>query len=71
MPMSSWTHALCDFCWYDLEEGRVPVRLTDEMREEEVCCRCGETTDSGIYRRAEPGTFERCDHDRESLGSGP
>ena len=50
--MNPWTHAICERCWADRQDGREPVRLEDP--DTETCCFCGEATMSGIYLRADP-----------------
>lgn len=60
MIRARWTHALCERCWAEDKPGREPVRVSEPQ--EEQCCRCGKLTSSGIYGRAEPGTFAHCTH---------
>ena len=55
--MSRWNHALCDDCWDELEPARKAHRIVLGMRVEEMCCRCEQTTDSGIYRRGDPEEY--------------
>jgi hypothetical protein len=58
---------MCDDCWakrQDLLNPFSPVRLTDENREEECCCWCGQQTRAGIYVREDPVLLPRHeDHD--------
>jgi len=50
----SWkTVAICDDCWYSEEGMRIPLKMKEEVREEETCYSCGEKTKSGIYVRRE------------------
>lgn len=53
-PESKWTHPMCDQCWGERQPGRVPHRLVEDVREDEVCCFCGKETRSGIYVREDP-----------------
>ena len=55
--MSRWTHPTCEPCFVKRYPDRQPVRLRDP--ELETCCHCGETTQSGIYTRADPESL-RC-----------
>lgn len=55
---SPWTHALCLPCWGELEPDRPPpAQFAEEHRELEICCRCAQQTDAGIYYRAAPLTL--------------
>lgn len=51
----AWTHPICEPCWRNLEGEREPVRMKDAGFE--TCARCGRTTKSGIYVRADPATM--------------
>ena len=60
---SEWTHSMCDICWLVVvekegEPEREPVRLKGEFLREGVCCWCGDTHMSGIYRREHPITLK-------------
>lgn len=49
--MTKWGELqFCDPCYWDMT-GRVPVKLSEEMRETTDCAGCGERTRSGIYVR--------------------
>jgi len=50
----SWTQPICDTDWIKQEGERPPIRLNGVVRER--CSWCGETTTSGIYKRADPAT---------------
>jgi hypothetical protein len=50
----SWTQPICVPCWYKENPGRTPTQLI--VREDERCCKCGETTRGGIYIRIDPTT---------------
>jgi hypothetical protein len=52
--MPSYRQPICDTCWDDIEPGREPVRLVEDVREIEQCCMCGDSTLSGIYIRVNP-----------------
>lgn len=54
------THSQCESCWVETQPGRVPVRIVEEARDIETCCRCGQPTRSGIYIRAELATMPHC-----------
>jgi hypothetical protein len=54
MTTYSWTQPMCDECFAVFEKGRIPVRMTEEMRDEETCVNCGKVTLSGIYYRIDP-----------------
>ena len=43
------TKPICDECWKRRKPHREPVRL--KQPEPEVCCLCGNVTESGIYVR--------------------
>jgi hypothetical protein len=59
--MSDWTHTVCEECYQQLEPGREPVRVV--VPSKETCCRCGETTDDGIYYRDNPKSYRHCNHE--------
>lgn len=54
--MSKWNHAICDSCWPSFNVRHMnldePYRVI--ARPDEVCCYCGEATNSGIYVREDP-----------------
>lgn len=53
----SWTQPACDTCFAGVFPGVAePFRMTENMREDEVCCMCGVTHRSGIYIRINPST---------------
>lgn len=52
--MSQWTHPMCAYCWLATNPGRQPMRLSEEVRNIERCCWCGQETESGIYVRHNP-----------------
>ena len=53
--MSNWTHAVCAECYSVLNPDRPsPFVMAEPYRELEMCCRCGEVTDAGIYIRSDP-----------------
>lgn len=54
MSDHGWTHVMCEPCWNQEGPNRTPVRVRD--RTWERCCWCGQSTLSGIYRRADPQT---------------
>lgn len=61
--MSGWNHSLCDDCWYARNPDRQAVRLVNpDML---VCCACGTLTDSGIFVRAAPASYDYCAHPEE------
>ena len=63
--MSRWNHLLCEECYAEMEPGRRPIHLKEEYRDgDQPCCRCGTSTNSGIYYRRDPLAF-KC------LGEGP
>jgi hypothetical protein len=49
MPWSS--EQVCEDCWKKEQPLRDPIRLREQFRETEPCCKCGMTTRSGIYVR--------------------
>jgi hypothetical protein len=53
----SWTQPICGGCW-DKEnpERPVPATMMPDMRHQEMCCMCGQTTGEGIYVRKDPKT---------------
>jgi len=50
----SWTQPSCDDCWYLRNPGRDPQRINEPYRALDVCCYCGNHTESGIYVRTDP-----------------
>lgn len=58
--MSNWTHPICDPCWAEIAPGREPFRFLENSRELEVCCFCGDETESGIYVRHDPSRALHC-----------
>jgi len=52
----TWTHGICDRCWFEAHPGELPTRIVPEERDRERCCKCGEPTRSGIYTRADPAS---------------
>lgn len=50
----SWTQSICRSCFGERNPGRRPVRIIDP--DTETCCDCGQSTDGGIYIRADPAT---------------
>jgi len=54
--MSQWTHSICNDCWKEKEPNRIPHRLIEAgvSNRNEVCCFCGNLTQSGIYVREDP-----------------
>lgn len=67
-PDSRWTHPVCWPCWRARNGDDVPTRL--RTPEPELCCWCGQQTDSGIYLRADPNTLDHCPR-RECRGCHP
>ena len=53
-------HPLCQLCWDFVTHRRAPVRLPQEERQYEECCRCGLGTTAGIYWRADAVVFFHC-----------
>jgi hypothetical protein len=49
---TTWTASLCDLCWFEKNEDRVPVRV--KIPDVEICTNCGSATRSGIYYRLSP-----------------
>jgi hypothetical protein len=49
-----WTHCLCNRCYFSAAKAK-PERL--DPRPEDLCCRCGARTRSGIYVRANPAAM--------------
>jgi hypothetical protein len=59
--MSRWNHFICSFCWQERNPdiaAHVVRAAAHVLRaahiESEVCCFCGEPTDSGIIVRENP-----------------
>ena len=50
----SWTQPMCDWCWEHEHPYRQPRALIAESRFQEICCMCGDQTQSGIYVGRDP-----------------
>lgn len=54
-------HAMCEHCFTFLAGyGTPPLRLAQEHRTYEECCRCGGQTMSGIYLRHDGTQLYHC-----------
>lgn len=54
----TWTHSICVPCWNKREPDRPPVTVVE--KEQNICCFCGELTDSGIFVREHPSKVPYC-----------
>lgn len=65
LGQKTWDHSICDECWKAEEGDRTPVKLT--RRDYEMCCWCGATHDSGIYRRHDQSNLLCAGTDADSI----
>lgn len=56
MSNDSWTHTICDLCWYEEYPHRELVRVLDS--DKDVCCFCGGRAE-GIFVCADPRTVHK------------
>lgn len=54
----SWTQPACDTCFAGVNPGSEPSRITEEFRDEEICCMCGVRIRNGLYIRIDPATVD-------------
>ena len=53
----SWTQPACETCFAGvLPKCENPVRIREDLRDEEVCCMCGRANTSGLFIRVNPST---------------
>ncbi len=58
----SWTHLMCEHCWFKLYPIDEPVRCRLEPNYKlESCCFCGRNTKPEIYVRRDPAELN-CKH---------
>lgn len=61
--MSTWTHAVCDGCYFGREFALTLPGGPYRVRMHDACCFCGART-GGIYLRIDPATPGlRCSHE--------
>ena len=54
----TWTHTICEVCWFGREPDRFPVQIKrdDGDREVDQCCFCNGMKVTRIYVREDPAS---------------
>jgi hypothetical protein len=54
----TWTHTICEICWFIREPNRFPVQIKREPEDYlvDACCFCSQVKVTRIYVREDPAS---------------